>query len=255
MAQVPFWGDPGWLLGGWADPALPVSPDAHQGDPAVTAGSYDAPHGLGPDVSARYLAAVARAESGFVVRAHASTSSAAGPFQFVSQTWLLTLHRYGRSLGLGLEAALVRIDADGRARAISPEARSALLALRYDPAIATALARALTRENAEALKSALGRPPTGAELYAAHVLGPGQALQLLSASRLTPNLPAAAIFPVAAASNPGLFYAGGAPRSVLDLMGTIAAKESADGRPTFTRPLGRPAEDELVNLPPESASY
>jgi len=149
----------------------------------------------------------------------------------------------------------VRIGVDGRARVISPEARSALLALRYDPAIATALAGALTRENAEALKSALGRRPTGGELYAAHVLGPGQALQLISASRHTPNLPAAAIFPVAAASNPGLFYAGGAPRSVLELMGTIAAKESADGRSIFTRPPGRPAEDELVNLPPESASY
>jgi len=253
MTSTPYWGDPGWILGVRPSPAAQVVP----GDsPALSReGSGAAAEGRWPDISSGYLIAVAKAESGFAARAHASTSSAAGPFQFLCQTWLLTLHRYGGSLGLGLEASLVRIGADGRARVTSPETRSALLALRYDPAIAAALAGALTRENAEALAGSLGRPPTGPELYAAHLLGPGQALRLLSASRLTPNLAAQALFPTAAASNPGLFYAGGAPRSVRDLLWVIAAKATPDSTPDFARPRGWLAGDELVNPAPESPSY
>ena len=207
------------------------------------------------DVSRRYLQTVARAESGLDAHAHAATSSAAGPFQFVDQTWLLTLHRYGGSLGLGLEAGFIRIDADGRARVGDPRVRAALLALRYDPAISGAMAAALTRENGQTLAAALGRPPSGAELYAAHLLGAGQALQLLSAYRLAPAYPAAALFPVAASSNRRLFFAAGAPRTVRDLMEIIVAKTRLGGPPFEARSTEVLARDELVNLAPESASY
>ncbi len=253
------WGDPGWGL----DLSHQIG-DSSVGALGLTRSSTQAAKdGACPTrwscvelgVSPRYLAAVARAESGFVSRAHASTSSAAGPFQFIDQTWLLTLHRYGRSLGLGLEASFIRIGPDGRARVGDRQVRAALLALRYDPAIAGAMAAALTRENGRTLGAALGRPPTGAELYAAHLLGAGQALQLLAAYRLTPAYPAAELFPVAASGNPHLFFAAGAPRTVRDLVEIIVAKTRFGGPPFEAWPTEVLAGDELVNLAPESASY
>ena len=178
-------------------------------------------------VSPRYLFAIARAESGLSIYARARASSAAGLFQFVDQTWLGTLRRYGPRLGLAAEAAAIHIGADGRARVADPLRREEILALRYDPAISARLAGALTGENAATLRAALGRWPTEAELYAAHLLGPDQALVLLSAAQAAPAYPARALFPAAAAANHALFYVGAAPRSVRELVGLIADRAAA----------------------------
>ena len=182
-------------------------------------------------VPPRYLLAVARAESGLSAYARAPTSSAAGLFQFVDQTWLRTVGRYGASLGLAAEARAIRIGGDGRARVADPRWRAEILALRYDPVVAARLAGALTRENAATLRAALGRPPTGGELYAAHLLGPEQALVLLSADQMAPDLPARALLPGAAASNHGLFYAGAMPRSARQLVRLIAVRASGGNEP------------------------
>lgn len=177
-------------------------------------------------VSPAFLIAVARAESGLSTYARARASSAAGLFQFVDQTWLRTLRRYGPSFGLADEADAIRVGADGRARVADPLRREQILALRYDPEVSARLAGALTRENAVALRPALGRWPTAAELYAAHLLGPDQALVLLSAAQAAPSYPAPPLLPAAAAANHSLFYAGRAPRSVRELVGLIADRAS-----------------------------
>lgn len=182
-------------------------------------------------VSPLYLLAVARAESGLSTYARTPASSAAGLFQFVDQTWLRTLRRYGAGLGLGTEAQAIRTDAEGRSRIVDPRLREAIYGLRYDPVVSARLAGALTRENAEALRSELGRWPTAGELYAAHLLGPRQALLLLSAVRAAPAYPAPAILPAAAASNPGLFYSAGWPLSVRQVFGRIADRVSGPARP------------------------
>ena len=182
-------------------------------------------------VSPRYLFAVARAESGLSAYARSPTSSAAGLFQFVDQTWLKTLRRHGVGLGLATEAGAIRIGADGRARVADPLWRAEILALRFDPVVAARLAGALTRENTSTLRLALGRPPTAGELYAAHLLGPSQALLLLSTAQVAPAYPARTILPVAAASNRALFYAGAAPRSVRQLVVLIADHASGGGEP------------------------
>ena len=177
-------------------------------------------------VSPGFLLAVARAESGLSIYARARASSAAGLFQFVDQTWLRTLRRYGPGLGLAADAEAIRVGADGMARVADPVRREEILALRYDPEVAARLAGALTRENAGTLRVALGRWPTAAELYAAHLLGPDQALVLLSAAQAAPAYPAPALFPAEAAANHSLFYAGSAPRSVRALVGLIADRAS-----------------------------
>jgi hypothetical protein len=177
-------------------------------------------------VSPHYLLAVARAESGLSIYARARTSSAAGLFQFVDQTWLTTLRRYGPGLGLAREAGAIRLGAGGRAWVADPLRRDEILALRYDPEVSARLAGALTRENAATLRAGLGRWPTAAELYAAHLLGPDHALVLLSVAQAAPAYPAMRLLPSAAGANHALFYAGSRPRSARELAGLIAGRAS-----------------------------
>jgi len=177
-------------------------------------------------VSPGFLLAVARAESGLSIYARARASSAAGLFQFIDQTWLRTLRRYGPGLGLAAQAEAIRIGSDGRAWVADPVRRQDILALRYDPEVSARLAGALTRENAMVLRPALGRWPTATELYVAHLLGPDQALVLLSAARAAPAYSAPALLPAAAAANHALFYVGVAPRSVRGLLELIADRTS-----------------------------
>jgi soluble lytic murein transglycosylase-like protein len=55
-----------------------------------------------------FLMRTARRESGFDPSATASTSSAAGLFQFTEQTWLKTLKRHGSAHGFARYADLIR---------------------------------------------------------------------------------------------------------------------------------------------------
>ena len=81
--------------------------------------------------------------------------------------------------------------------------------MRFDAETSAKLAGELTAENADYLVTKLGRSPTNAELYAAHVLGPRNAAELAEAAVERPNARAAAMFPVAAKYNRSLFYGAG----------------------------------------------
>src|SRR5690606_5149396 len=144
----------------------------------------------------------------------ASTSSAAGLFQFIEQTWLQTVKTSGPALGYGQYAERIERTASGRYEVADPAERQAILALRKDPVAAAAMAGAFTQNNAALLTERLGRPPTGGELYIAHFLGPSGAVQLISAAEKNPRANAADMFPQAARANRSIFYRGGhAPRS------------------------------------------
>src|SRR5271163_5022410 len=70
-----------------------------------------------------FLLQTARRESGLNPTAHASTSSAAGLFQFVEQTWLSTVKRFGARHGLGAYAAQVQQGPDGKFHVADPAMR------------------------------------------------------------------------------------------------------------------------------------
>ncbi len=153
-----------------------------------------------------YLLAKAYRESGLDSFPDASSSSAAGIFQFTRQTWLGLFLRYGRTYGQGeLVDCIARVPKRGFAVPDSTEGRL-VLDLRHDPELAAQLAAEYTRENRATLSRALGRSVTPEELYIAHFLGAQGAVQLMRATVTRPDLAAASIFPDAAARNPGLFY-------------------------------------------------
>lgn len=167
-----------------------------------------------------YLLAQARLESSLDPTARASTSSAAGLYQFTQGTWLATLERHGAEHGLNWATAAIH-----NGRVVDPAMRAQIMALRHDPELSALMAGELANDNREALTGILGRAPDSAELYLAHFLGSGGAGQFLSTLEADPSRSAAALMPGAAQANRSIFFdAEGSPRSVAAVMDLIRAK-------------------------------
>lgn len=178
----------------------------------VEAAIQRASNATGVDFS--FLLGAARRESGYNPGAKAPTSSAAGLFQFVEQTWLATLKKHGAKYGYARYADLIQVGADGRYHVDGAEARKAVMDLRFDPHAASLMAGELASDHASYLRGRMGRDPTPGELYAAHFLGPQGSARLIEAMRSNPQAQAAALFPEAAAANRSIFYHDGRPATV-----------------------------------------
>ena len=160
------------------------------------------------------LVQTARRESALNTNARAGTSSATGLFQFIDSTWLDMVRRHGAAHGLGQYAQALQ------SGGVDASTRADILALRTDPELSACMAGELTRENAAALTTQLGRAPSAGELYAAHVLGSGGAARLIQAAQQgAPN--ASALFPREASANRGIFYASGQACSAQDVLNRL----------------------------------
>lgn len=175
-----------------------------------------------------YLLAQARIESSLDPAAQASTSSAAGLYQFTGGTWLATLDRHGASHGMGWAENAI----DG-GRVSDPALRAQIMALRFDPSASALMAAELANDNRAELQTSLGRAPDPAELYLAHFLGAEGAKTFLAALSADPGQSAAGLMPKAAAANRTIFFAGGAPRSLGGVMDLIRGKVASalEGNP------------------------
>ena len=161
-----------------------------------------------------FLMKTAGRESSFNPRARASTSSAAGLFQFVDQTWLSTLKQHGSKHGYARYADLITKGSDGRFRVADGEARRAVMDLKLDPHAASLMAGELAADHAAYLKGRVGRSPTSGELYVAHFLGPAGSAKLIQAAENQPGATAASLFPDAARANKTIFYREGRAATV-----------------------------------------
>lgn len=198
-------------------------------------------------VDFNFLVSTAKRESGFNTGAKAPSSSAAGLFQFIEQTWLSTLKRHGATHGYSGYADVIKAGADGRYRVDDPGARQAVMNLRFDAQASSVMAGALATDHAAYLRGRIGREPTGGELYAAHFLGPQGAARLIEAAQVAPGASAAALFPEAAQSNRGVFFRDGQPLSVSQLYANLSATggqgvpliaETDPGEPAFASYAG-----------------
>lgn len=175
---------------------------------------------------------MARRESSLDPSAKAKTSSAAGLFQFIEQTWLGAVKNYGSRHGLGVEAASITTTSSGKFVVADQAKRDDILNMRFDPAKAAALAGELIQENKAGLESRLGRAVDAAEVYAAHFLGLGGALKLLRAS---PDDNAAELLPAAAAANRNVFYEGDRAKSIKEVMASLSKSMSVASAATEPR--------------------
>ena len=185
----------------------------------VEAAIQRASQATGVDFS--FLMKTAGRESGMDPRAQASSSSAAGLFQFVGQTWLSTLKQHGSKHGYARYADLITKGPDGRYRVDGAEARRAVMDLRLDPHAASLMAGELTSDHAAYLRGRTGRDPTAGELYAAHFLGPQGSARLIEAVQRQPGASAASLFPDAAQSNRAIFYRDGRAATVSEVYANL----------------------------------
>jgi hypothetical protein len=180
-------------------------------------------------VDADFLVRTARRESAMNPSARAPTSSAAGLFQFIEQTWLGTVKAHGAKHGYGQYADLIYRGGDGRWR-VEGSARNVVLDLRFDPQAASTMAAELTASNAAYLRGRSGREPGAGDLYAAHFLGPAGAAQLMDAMERRPGSSAASLFPEAAAANRSIFYRDGRPATIAEVHANLQ-RSAGDGAP------------------------
>ena len=165
-----------------------------------------------------YLMKAAQRESSLNPNAHARTSSAAGLFQFIDQTWLGMLKTAGAKHGYGAYAAQIVKGGDGKYHVPDPNIRKQVMGLRYNSDANAVMAAEMTAGHAAYLKGRIGRDPTQGELYAAHFLGPDGAADLIQAADHRPQSTAAALFPAAARANHGIFYRHGRALDVAEVM-------------------------------------
>ncbi len=171
-----------------------------------------------------YLLATAQRESSLDPAARARTSSATGLFQFIEQTWLGMVKKEGAKIGLSEEARAITQRPDGGFTVADPAMRRDILALREDPKIASTIAGSFTQYNREFLSSQLQREPRPADLYIAHFLGAAGAAELIRQAGSNPQLPAAELFPEAAAANRSIFNdRAGAARGAGEVYGLLAS--------------------------------
>lgn len=165
-----------------------------------------------------YLMAQAAKESGFNPEAKAKSSSAAGLYQFVEQTWLSVVRKHGAEHGLGDMADKIKLGEDGRLRVADQALRKEILDLRRNPVIAAAMAAEHAADNEQRLEAKLGREVAPVDLYLAHFLGLSGATSFLRAMASDPNQGAANLFPKAAAANRAIFYrADGSQRTLQEI--------------------------------------
>jgi len=193
----------------------------------IVAALHQAASATGTDF--QYLLDTATRESGLKSHAKSATSSASGLFQFVDQTWMGLIKKYGAQHGLGAYANAISQGPDGRYHADSNADRQAILALKNDPRTAALMAGHYASDTKDALEGSLGRDVGNGELYAAHFLGADSACRLIKLNTNNPNACAATSFPQAANANRSVFYhADGTPKSVREVY-AWATKQSSGG--------------------------
>lgn len=199
-------------------------------------------------VSTAYIMALADKESSFLHDVRARTSSAEGLFQFIEETWLITLRRHARKHGFGGVADAIRIVA-GRA-VVADEDREWILGLRRDPYLSALMAAELIKKYEGRLNDEIAREPSETELYLAHFLGPSGAVRFAKLLADKPDKKASRAFPRAAKANRNLFYRRSQKRRVPL---TVAEVHKRIGRMIENRleryedaamRLGLPAEDD-----------
>ena len=165
-----------------------------------------------------YLLSTAMRESSLKPSAKSNSSSASGLFQFVDQTWLGMVKKYGARHGLAAYANAIDAGPNGHYRANNQATCQSILALRNDPKVCALMAGEYANQTKSQLEARLGRGVCDGELYAAHFLGPGAACQLIELNGTSPSASAAAAFPAAAEANRTVFYnQNGSAKSVREV--------------------------------------
>lgn len=205
-----------------ADPKA-IAVGGHALPPEVLQSIHQASARTGVDFG--FLVAQASVESGFNADAVARHSSAAGLFQFTSQTWFQMMRQHGAHYGYGELAKSIHVQPNGRLGVADPAAEKQILDLRGNVDVAAMMAAEFAKSNGQRLERALGRKAGAADLHLAHLLGSNGAIRFLKARDAGGDQSAAKVVPAAARQNPQIFYDHGrTPQSVAAVYRRIEEK-------------------------------
>jgi hypothetical protein len=213
-------------------------------------------------VDFKFLVAQASLESGFQSDVKAKRSSAAGLFQFTSQTWLEMMRDHGQKYGQGALARQIATLPNGKLGVADKATEKQILDLRKDVTLSAQMAAELTKTNSTHLEKALGRKPSAADLHLSMLLGATGAVRFLKAHQSDAASAAADLVPGAARQNPTIFYdSGHTPKTVAAVyrrieerlaapMRQVAALERAMQQPAAeTARAAKPAEETIPLRP------
>jgi hypothetical protein len=125
-----------------------------------------------------------------------------GPLKYGEREWLQAL--YDNPEASGSYANRIFVTSGGRFYVPTADERRQILDARNDAPLAARVASISAERNAARLGAALQRPVSAADLYIAHLLGPGPAIAFLRAASDTPDMPVGQVFPALAEAVPGV---------------------------------------------------
>lgn len=197
---------------------------------------------------AALLAQVA-GESAFKPHAVNKQTGAAGPFQFVKNTWLSLLKEHGEALGVKPDLlAQIKADAHGHLNIADPHALKEVLDLRHDIGLSAKMAAKYLDENKAHLGHMLHREPTEAEVQISFILGATGAARLITAAKSSPETPVDDVVPKAVAANRTLFHdRQGKILTAGQAVAHLAARYRADKAKfaAYTTPTTAPAASKI----------
>jgi hypothetical protein len=212
----------------------PRSADVARWRPALTVEGYDLPANIVKAIDAAsavskvefdYLLRAAALESSFNPELEAATSSAAGLYQFVEQSWLFMMQETGAELGFEDLANAISTGEGGKYEVTLDEVREEILRLRYDAEMSAIFAGLFTRRNFEALAQMIEREPDASELYLAHVMGAWGAAEMIQLVETKPDAKANRHFRRAARANRSIFFhKNRKPRTVAEVYEVLTGK-------------------------------
>ena len=142
----------------------------------------------------------------------------------------------GPALGYNGYADAITKSPSGSYSVDDPATRAAILKLRDDPTVASAMAGVLTQSNSFKLTGMIGRRPSDSELYMAHFMGVGGAAKLIANAQDNPQASGARLFPNAAAANRPIFYDhDGRARSVSEVYAELDRRYAVAANSPATR--------------------
>ncbi len=171
-------------------------------------------------------------------------TGAAGPFQFVKNTWLSLLRQHGVALGVKPDIVQqIKLDPKGKPHVDDPGKLQEILDLRHDVELATKVAGKYLDENRTKLTQALHRQPNEAEIHIAFLLGTHGATKLLQTAASAPDTPVDTVIGAAYRANKSLFQdKNGHLRTAGEAVAALTRKHFADKArvAAYTNPITHP---------------